>query len=135
MIITCEECSSSFNLDESLLKPTGSKVRCSICKFIFTAYPEEPDDVGLGLDLSKDDEDVEAPDELSTDSTEITEEISEPDITGDAPKEEATSTSDLEDMLFSDVEEGESKPEEEMDLADLEEDIDLGDLGEDLDDE
>ena len=84
MIITCEECSSSFNLDESLLKPTGSKVRCSICKFIFTAYPEEPDDVDLGLTLSTDDEDGKTPDEPSTDSTEIPDEISEPDITSDS---------------------------------------------------
>ena len=46
MIITCEECSTSFNLDDSLLKETGSKVRCSVCKNVFTAYPaaisEEP---------------------------------------------------------------------------------------------
>ncbi|MBW2298056.1 MAG: zinc-ribbon domain-containing protein, partial [Deltaproteobacteria bacterium] len=31
MIITCEECSTSFNLDEKFLKPSGSKVRCSKC--------------------------------------------------------------------------------------------------------
>jgi len=40
MIITCENCNTSFNLDESLLRQTGSKVRCSKCKNIFTAYPE-----------------------------------------------------------------------------------------------
>ncbi len=39
MIITCESCSTSFNLDESLLKPAGSKVRCSNCKTVFMAYP------------------------------------------------------------------------------------------------
>ncbi len=39
MIITCEKCSTKFNFDESLLKETGSKVRCSKCKHIFTAYP------------------------------------------------------------------------------------------------
>lgn len=49
MIITCEKCNSSFNLKESLVKPAGSKVRCSKCKHIFIAYPpettpgEEPD--------------------------------------------------------------------------------------------
>ena len=42
MIITCKECNASFSLDESLLKPTGSKVRCSKCKEIFTAYPPTP---------------------------------------------------------------------------------------------
>lgn len=39
MIITCNECSTSFNLDDSLVKANGSRVRCSVCKNIFTAYP------------------------------------------------------------------------------------------------
>ena len=39
MIITCENCSTSFNLDDKFLKPSGSKVRCSKCKHIFTAFP------------------------------------------------------------------------------------------------
>ena len=39
MIITCEKCSTKFNLDENLLKQTGSKVRCSKCQNIFLAYP------------------------------------------------------------------------------------------------
>jgi pilus assembly protein FimV len=47
MIITCNECNTRFNVDEHLLKQTGSKVRCSKCKNVFLAYPsslsEEPD--------------------------------------------------------------------------------------------
>ena len=39
MIITCEQCHASFNLNENLLKPSGSKVRCSKCNNIFLAYP------------------------------------------------------------------------------------------------
>ena len=39
MIIECEKCHTKFNLDENLLKETGSKVRCSICKHVFTAFP------------------------------------------------------------------------------------------------
>lgn len=39
MIITCEKCYAKFNLDENLLKQTGSKVRCSKCQNIFLAYP------------------------------------------------------------------------------------------------
>lgn len=46
MIITCNECDTRFNIDKSLLKQTGSKVRCSKCKSVFLAYPsslfEEP---------------------------------------------------------------------------------------------
>lgn len=48
MIIECEGCRSKFNLDESLLKREGSKVRCSVCKHIFTAYPPEPEIPGSG---------------------------------------------------------------------------------------
>ena len=39
MIITCEKCYAKFNLDENVLKQTGSKVRCSKCQNIFLAYP------------------------------------------------------------------------------------------------
>ena len=50
MIIRCNECDTRFNIDESLLKQTGSKVRCSKCKNVFLAYPsslsEEPDKSG-----------------------------------------------------------------------------------------
>lgn len=39
MIITCEKCYAKFNLDENLLKQTGSEVRCSKCQNTFLAYP------------------------------------------------------------------------------------------------
>lgn len=39
MIIECEKCHTKFSLDENLLKEAGSKVRCSICKLVFTAFP------------------------------------------------------------------------------------------------
>lgn len=42
MIVTCDSCNTSFNLDGSLLKPTGTMVRCSKCKHVFKAYPEAP---------------------------------------------------------------------------------------------
>ncbi len=42
MFITCQECNTTFRLDESLLKPTGSKVRCSQCRNMFFAYPPVP---------------------------------------------------------------------------------------------
>ena len=41
MILTCQKCSTSFRLDETLLKATGSKVRCSLCQTIWVAYPPE----------------------------------------------------------------------------------------------
>jgi predicted Zn finger-like uncharacterized protein len=39
MNITCENCRTTFRLEESLLSGEGSKVRCSICKHVFLAYP------------------------------------------------------------------------------------------------
>lgn len=42
MIIECEKCKSKFDLDESLLKEEGSKVKCSICENAFMAYPSGP---------------------------------------------------------------------------------------------
>ncbi len=39
MIIECKECGSKFKLDEGLLREEGSKVRCSVCKSMFRAYP------------------------------------------------------------------------------------------------
>jgi pilus assembly protein FimV len=43
MIITCNECNSSFKIGDSLIKATGSKVRCSKCNTVFVAYPQPPD--------------------------------------------------------------------------------------------
>jgi len=39
MDIQCEKCRTVFNIDETLIKEVGSKVRCSICRHVFTAYP------------------------------------------------------------------------------------------------
>ena len=61
MIITCKECNTNFNLDESLLDEDGSRVRCSMCKDIFFAYPPAsarmPDtssDISTGDKISED---------------------------------------------------------------------------------
>ena len=40
MIIECKQCGSKFKLDEGLLREEGSKVRCSVCKGVFKAYPK-----------------------------------------------------------------------------------------------
>ncbi len=42
MVIQCESCRTEFNLDESLLKEEGTKVRCSRCRHVFSAYPSAP---------------------------------------------------------------------------------------------
>jgi predicted Zn finger-like uncharacterized protein len=39
MVIECISCSRKFNLNENLLKPAGSRLRCSKCGTIFPVYP------------------------------------------------------------------------------------------------
>jgi predicted Zn finger-like uncharacterized protein len=47
MLIQCENCHTIFNLDETLLKEAGSRVRCSRCRHLFMAYasPLKAEDV------------------------------------------------------------------------------------------
>jgi predicted Zn finger-like uncharacterized protein len=45
MIITCDECNSSFSVGDSLIKESGSKVRCSKCDSVFVAYPQVIEDI------------------------------------------------------------------------------------------
>lgn len=51
MFITCEDCKSRFQLDDSRVKSEGVKVKCSKCGKIFTAYSpstdEAADDTGM----------------------------------------------------------------------------------------
>ena len=57
MIVECEECEAKFNLNENLLKAGGSKVRCTKCKHVFTAYPPAVQEEAADEDLF--DEDME----------------------------------------------------------------------------
>ena len=43
MIVACEKCQSRFKLDESRIKASGFKARCSRCQHVFTAIkPQTP---------------------------------------------------------------------------------------------
>lgn len=85
MIITCEQCSTRFNLDDSLIQPQGSKVRCSKCKHIFTAFPEvqeseeiefeEPMDIAIAAPDDIKEEPATGDIEIDTPDTEVTPEI------------------------------------------------------------
>jgi len=39
MIIRCEKCGTKFRLDDDAVKPAGARVRCSVCRHIFTVLP------------------------------------------------------------------------------------------------
>jgi len=47
MIVTCEACSTRFNLKDELLKPSGTKVRCSKCHKVFRVYPPITEEFSL----------------------------------------------------------------------------------------
>ena len=57
MIIKCKSCYRRFKLDETLLKPSGSRVRCSKCGAIFHVY--------IGLSTSRLDSTIEPKDMVS----------------------------------------------------------------------
>jgi predicted Zn finger-like uncharacterized protein len=135
MIITCQECNANFNLDESLLKSTGSKVRCSKCKKVFIAYPSEPSkETETPIEVKSDPEVEQLTKELETGKVDDSEsgELDLPDMEKLFSEEEVVEE-DLEDIeLDLDLEpepektpediEAETKPEEldELDLSDME---------------
>ena len=154
MIISCNECDSSFEVDDNLIKETGSKVRCSKCNSVFLAYPQpldadDGDDFGLDdLDsslaaLDDDDESFELEgltDELELDLDEFDDalgEEDEPEAAGlvDDPEDELDLDLNLDDEDDSDLDMSDDAlvGDELPDLGDFE---DLAGLDDDaLDDE
>lgn len=108
MIVTCESCHSSFELDDELVSESGSEVKCSKCDHTFTVFkpapfeeregggPGAPEEQEAFLDLSFSD-----------------------DETGDAEQEP-----DFFEQEPGDAEEKPESPEVELDLGafDLDED-------------
>lgn len=91
MIVTCEECNSRFNLDENLIKESGSKVKCSKCHHIFTVHklvPVEEPESALELEEAPEEAAMvseEAPEEaLDLDLSEAEEQPAEEEIALDA---------------------------------------------------
>ncbi|MGD2099888.1 MAG: DUF3426 domain-containing protein [Desulfobacterales bacterium] len=124
MIVTCNECDSSFNVDDHLLKDTGSKVRCSKCSSVFVVYPET---AAPELDQETDDLVLETNDELPDleDMMDFDEEDLAMDSSGDEDSDALGLESDEENLFDM----------EESELGDLEAaDTDLPDLDMDLDD-
>jgi predicted Zn finger-like uncharacterized protein len=78
MIVQCESCGRKYDLDESLLKEEGSKVRCTLCKHVFLAYPQK--------ELF---EEAEEPITLSQEDVEEIqfEDIAEEDLSEELPRE------------------------------------------------
>jgi predicted Zn finger-like uncharacterized protein len=128
MIITCEKCYAKFNLDENLLKQTGSKVRCSKCQNIFLAYPpiemEKLDKPAEEIVRpEKRDVDLEQPDVETVGSGAEAESVEQDKVSEEKAELEDFDLSDI-DSLLEESEPEETEPaleveEEELDLSDL----------------
>ena len=51
MIVQCEACQTRFRLADEKIKATGTKVRCSKCKVVFTVTPPEPEPLEEAVDF------------------------------------------------------------------------------------
>ena len=118
MIITCEKCSTRFNLDESIITAGGSKVRCSLCKHIFTAFPPVPEppmapesEEEISFDLPEE----AVPDDIKTDDLESFE------LEADDSELDFEETSfEIDDLDFEADETGLEMETSEKDSSDIE---------------
>jgi len=55
MIVTCENCSTSYEMEDGLIKEAGSKVRCSKCRHVFIVHPAGAGGQDLVRAVEKDD--------------------------------------------------------------------------------
>lgn len=53
MIITCGQCQAKFKVAPEQIKETGSKVRCSNCRYVFTVYRPRPVEAPAPEELEK----------------------------------------------------------------------------------
>jgi len=131
MIISCDECNSSFSVNDSLIKDKGSKVRCSKCDSVFIAYPQSTEDIEEELTLESDDqmlgEEELGLDDLDSDFSDFLE-----DEEDELSLNDYNNTSDAETASKPDGVLEETEGELELDL-DFDQGDDLPDLS-DLDD-
>ncbi|MEE9403077.1 MAG: zinc-ribbon domain-containing protein, partial [Desulfobacteria bacterium] len=127
MIVTCEKCNTSFDLDDDMIQESGSEVKCSECEHVFTAYKpapvEEPEpspelegdaaDFPLAEELAEEEFDIEALDLEEETEAEGPAETEEEAAAGETPEpveEAAAEELDLEAISHA-VEEAAEEPE------------------------
>lgn len=145
MIVTCLNCNSNFKLDDNLVKPTGSTVRCSTCKHVFVIYREVSDakeevtDPEITLTETHDTDTGFTEGDLDLSEIKIefddvkTPEKTEPDLDIDFDDEikDFPETGDDDDLDLSDIEidfDDEKESAEDFDLPDMDTDFDLPDM-------
>ena len=128
MLLECEQCRSRFNLDDSLLAKEGSRVRCTVCRHTFVAYPAESEPPEEPATQEEAEEELE--ETVALDSTPVDEEreTAYGEVAGEKDFEEAFSESldeefetvSLDEMTEPDEEEeaGEEAFEEAAAISD-----------------
>ncbi len=137
MIITCDDCNSSFSIGDNLIKESGSKVRCSKCDNVFMAYPPSfagtaaqgtsVDDLSLESDeqMPEEDEDLGLDDLDSSFSDFLSEDDEDEDESLEASSETYEAELDLNDFGETSDEELSLEPEEAPDEPSGELELDL----------
>jgi pilus assembly protein FimV len=137
MIITCDDCNSSFNIGDGMIKDSGSKVRCSKCDNVFMAYPPKlaetaaletsVDDLSLESDeqMPGEDEDLGLDDLDSSFSDFLSEDDEDEDETLAASSEIDEAELDLDDFGETLDEKPLLEPEEVLDEPSGELELDL----------
>ena len=116
MIVTCENCNTRFNLDENLIKESGSKVRCSKCNHTFTVHKSVPvEEPESAVELEEAPADFPDSPEAPLSSLEAEEALEEAAMVSEEALEEAAMVSEEapEEALDLDLSEAEEKPAEE----------------------
>ena len=109
MIVTCQECSTSFQLDETLIPESGAQVRCSRCKHAFFLPSPSASQSEAVHSIAK-----EAAQDSMSNVPPATSDA--PDPASESPSTAVDAESDEEDWQFS--EEVRSEDDEEVDSHD-----------------
>jgi predicted Zn finger-like uncharacterized protein len=129
MIVTCQECESSFNINDEIIKETGSKVKCSKCENVFVVYPEaESDEADFEAPLAgftQDDDDLDFAEEDESDD-----DLGLPDLDSMFEEDQESDVADLSDDLDIDI--GGDLEADDLDL-DIGEDLEAEDILSELD--
>ena len=139
MIVTCQSCLRHYNLDESRIKPSGSKVQCSKCRAIFTVYPPdtEPlvdDSTPTPPDATPEPTAIQAP--LAEENDLADEDVVPPEASSDEVRIELPETDDIpvaapepslafETEKDPDLADADDEPPKTLSTADDEDDEDL----------
>nr|WP_320016310.1 DUF3426 domain-containing protein [uncultured Desulfobacter sp.] len=105
MIITCEVCSTQFILDDTLIKPEGSKVKCSKCRHIFTAFPPDHPNVEVPDEPKPQEHDIPFDEQAFQDDSDFNKSQND-DFSLDSDTDSDNQDADLEDtdIDFSEIE-------------------------------